>query len=112
MTRDEQYRQDILDAITKIEQSVRGLTYEAFIEDGDSYDACVRRLEIIGEAVKRLSPELKASISDIPWKEIAGFRDKAIHDYATLNADIVWETIDRDIVQLKIALLQLGNKAI
>lgn len=107
MDRDDQYKQDILEAIVKIEQSTSGLTYENFINDADTFDACVRRLEIIGEAVKRLSSSLKSKLPEIPWKEIAGFRDKAIHDYATLNAAIVWETIQTDVPQLKKALLKL-----
>lgn len=104
MNRDQQYRQDILDAIAKIEQSAAGMDYLEFVEHADAFDACVRRLEIIGEAVKRLSPEFKVSLPEVPWKEIAGFRDKAIHDYASLHAGIVWETIETDIPKLKQAL--------
>lgn len=104
MDRDEQYIQDILEAVAKIEGSVRGLAYEDFINNADVLDACIRRLEIIGEATKRLSKERKANIPEIPWKEIAGFRDKAIHDYASLNAAVVWETIQTDLVNLKTSL--------
>lgn len=107
MDRDEQYKQDILEAIDKIEQSTTGLTYDSFVNDADALDACVRRLEIIGEASKRLSSGLKDKLQEIPWKEIAGFRDKAIHDYASLNAAIVWETIQTDMPELKTALLKL-----
>ncbi len=104
MNRDEQYRQDILAAITKVQKSNANLDYEAFVADVDVFDACVRRLEIIGEAVKRLSDNFKAEYPTIPWKEIAGFRDKAIHDYASLNAGIVWETIQSDLPLLLEAL--------
>lgn len=106
MDRDEQYKQDILEAIAKIQQSTADVTYEGFINDADIFDACVRRLEIIGEAVKRLSGGFKDKLPEIPWKEIAGFRDKAIHDYASINAAIVWETIQTDVSQLKAALLK------
>jgi uncharacterized protein with HEPN domain len=106
MDRDLQYRQDILDAIEKIWHTVENKNYDDFLRDADALDACVRRLEIIGEAVKRLSPELKADMPQIPWKEIAGFRDKAIHDYASLNASIVWETIKSDLPSLYQALTQ------
>ena len=74
MDRDNQYKQDILDAISKIQHSTKDLTYESFINEADIFDACVRRLEIIGEAVKRLSPEFKLKLPEVPWKEIAGFR--------------------------------------
>lgn len=106
MDRDNQYKQDILEAIVKIQQSTRGFTYESFVNDADIFDACVRRLEIIGEAVKRLSEGFKAGLPEVPWKEIAGFRDKAIHDYASLHAGIVWETIQSDLPQLQTALLK------
>ncbi|MFA6047535.1 MAG: HepT-like ribonuclease domain-containing protein [Parcubacteria group bacterium] len=106
MNRDLQYRQDILEAIEKIWHTVENMSYDDFLRNVDAYDACVRRLEIIGEAVKRLSPELKTTKSHIPWKEIAGFRDKAIHDYASLNTSIVWETIKNDLLSLYQVLKQ------
>lgn len=104
MESDAQYKLDILEAIERAQLSVAGLDYNAFMEDLDKFEANVRRLEIIGEAVKRLSAEFKAQMPQIPWKEIAGFRDKAIHDYASLNAAIVWETINKDLPILKKAL--------
>jgi len=106
MNRDLQYRQDILEAIEKIQNTVKDKSYDEFANDADIFDACVRRLEIIGEAVKRLSVEYTAGLPQIPWKEIAGFRDKAIHDYASLNAAIVWETIKNDLSPLYQALKQ------
>lgn len=104
MDRDLQYRTDILEAIEKIHLSASGMNYQDFVKDADTFDACVRRLEIIGEAVKRLSPEFKAKFPGVPWKEIAGFRDKAIHDYASLNIAVVWETIKTDLPELQKAL--------
>jgi hypothetical protein len=101
MDRDLQYKADILEAIEKIEGSVSGMDYQNFVADFDVFDACVRRLEIIGEAAKRLPPEFRAKLPGVPWKEIAGFRDKAIHHYASLNAAVVWETIRTDLPELK-----------
>lgn len=106
MDRDLQYRQDILEAIEKIQNTVKDKSYDEFASDADVFDACVRRLEIIGEAVKRLSVKYTAGSPQIPWKEIAGFRDKAIHDYASLNTAIVWETIKNDLPPLREALTQ------
>jgi uncharacterized protein with HEPN domain len=100
MNRDLQYKKDILEAIDKIRHTVENKNYDEFVQDVDAFDACVRRLEIIGEAVKRLSLEYKKNLPQVPWKEIAGFRDKAIHDYASLNAGIVWETIKNDLTSL------------
>jgi hypothetical protein len=104
MDRDSQYKQDILEAIAKIQQSTKKLSYDTFVNDADIFDARVRRLEIIGEAVKRLSGGFKNGLPEVPWKEVAGFRDKAIHDYASLNAAIVWETIQTDLPTLEFAL--------
>jgi uncharacterized protein with HEPN domain len=104
MDRDAQYARDMAEAIDKIFESVSGMEYEDFLKDADVFDACVRRLEIIGEASKRLSINLKNSLPKIPWKEIAGFRDKAIHDYASLNAAVVWATIQDDLPELDKAL--------
>ena len=106
MNRDLQYKQDILEAIEKIRHTVKNKSYDEFMGDADALDACVRRLEIIGEAVKRLSVDYKSGVPQVPWKEIAGFRDKAIHDYASLNAAIVWETIKKDLPALRQALTQ------
>ena len=105
MEKDLQYRQDIIEAIEKIRHSVGGLSYQKFVEDIDIFDACVRRLEIIGEAAKCVSDEFREHYSNVPWKEIAGFRDKAIHDYASLNSKIVWETIKNDLTILYDALV-------
>ena len=104
MDRDAQYARDMAEAIDKIFESVSGMEYEDFLKDADVFDACVRRLEIIGEASKRLSADLKERLPKIPWKEIAGFRDKAIHDYASLNAAVVWATIQDDLPELDKAL--------
>ena len=106
MNRDLQYKKDIVEAIEKIWHTTENKAYDEFFKDADMFDACVRRLEIIGEAVKRLSQEYKNSAPQIPWKEIAGFRDKAIHDYASLNAEIVWETIKNDLTELYAVLTQ------
>jgi uncharacterized protein with HEPN domain len=64
-------------------------------------DGVIRQIEIIGEATKRLSKETKENHSDIPWKDIAGMRDKLIHDYFGVDIDAVWDTVKKDIPTLK-----------
>lgn len=61
----------------------------------------IREIEIIGKATKRLSDEFKGKYSDIPWRQITGMRDKLIHDYMGVDIDAVWDTVERDIHQLK-----------
>lgn len=64
-------------------------------------DAVIRNLEIIGEATKKISKELKSQYPDIPWKEMSGMRDKLIHDYFGVDVDVVWKTVNDDIPFLK-----------
>jgi uncharacterized protein with HEPN domain len=63
-------------------------------------DATVRQLEIIGEATKRLSPELRSRYSDVPWRRIAGLRDVLIHDYMGVDLDAVWQVTQKDLPAL------------
>ncbi len=63
-------------------------------------DAVIRNIEIIGEASTRVSDDFRASHSEIPWREMAGMRDKLIHDYMGVDLDVVWRTIEIDIPEL------------
>ena len=92
MKDDRIYLQHIRDAITRI------LTYtasgrDAFLATPQAQDAVIRQLEIIGEAVKHLSPELRQQHPDIPWKRIAGMRDEMIHEYFGVDLNIVWNVV-------------------
>jgi uncharacterized protein with HEPN domain len=74
-------------------EQTRQITKEAFLADEVLCRAAIRSLEIIGEASKKLSPEFKATHPDIPWKKIAGTRDKLIHDYYGIDYEIVLDII-------------------
>ncbi len=63
---------------------------DAFMADRKTQDAVIRNLEIIGEAVKRLSPSLTNAHPGVPWRQIAGMRDKLVHDYFGVDLDLVW----------------------
>lgn len=99
--------QHILDAISRIEEYTLGLKYKEFLKNHLVQDGVIRQIEIIGEAAKRLSPKMRDQISDIPWKDIAGMRDKLIHDYMGVDIDAVWDTVDKDIPMLKNKLKNL-----
>ena len=86
---------DIQEAIRRIDAYIKNLSYEKFLKDGKTQDAVVRNLEIIGEAVKNLTINLKKKHPEIPWKELAAVRDRLIHHYFGVNFDIVW-TIAKD----------------
>ncbi|MGQ4876822.1 MAG: DUF86 domain-containing protein [Promethearchaeia archaeon] len=90
------YLKDIKNAIKSIENFVKGMNYNQFQDDDKTASAVIRKIEIIGEAVKNLSPNLKKEYSEIPWKKIAGMRDKLIHAYSNVDLKLVWSTIKKD----------------
>ncbi|MBH0200344.1 MAG: DUF86 domain-containing protein [Nitrospira sp.] len=94
------YLEDILEATRKIMAYTGSLSKAAFLEDEKTFDAVVRNLEVIGEAVKKLPEDLRAQHAAVEWKKIAGLRDILIHEYFGLDAEIVW-----DIVQTKVPVL-------
>jgi uncharacterized protein with HEPN domain len=94
------YLEDILEATRKIMAYTGSLSKAAFLEDEKTFDAVVRNLEVIGEAVKKLPEDLRAKHAAVDWKKIAGLRDILIHEYFGLDAEIVW-----DIVQTKVPVL-------
>jgi uncharacterized protein with HEPN domain len=91
----------ILDAIKKIEKYMQGIDEEAFKKNDLVQDGVIRQIEIIGEAVKRLSDDLTSQSSHVHWQDIAGMRDKLIHDYFGVDIDTVWLTAIKDIPNLK-----------
>lgn len=98
------YVKDIIDSIQKIEQYTKGLSVEKFKEEDLIIDAVIRNFEIIGEASKNIPEEIKTQHPDIPWKEMAGMRDKVIHEYFGVDFDIVWKTISTRLTSLKESL--------
>ncbi|MCH7763703.1 MAG: DUF86 domain-containing protein [Candidatus Marinimicrobia bacterium] len=95
------YLIDILDSCQFIQEFVDGLDYNQFISDEKTTSAVIRKIEIIGEASKNIPDEIKHQASDIPWKEIAGMRDKLIHAYFGVDYRLVWETVQTFIPELK-----------
>jgi len=91
----------ILDAIVKIEKYIQEIDEEAFKINDLVQDGVIRQIEIIGEAVKRLSDDITSQSPQVPWQDIAGMRDKLIHDYFGVDIDTVWLTVERDIPELK-----------
>lgn len=91
----------ILDAIADIEKSTHSLSRSEFESNKDIKDATIRRIEIIGEAVKNLSKDIKAKYPRTEWKKIAGTRDVVIHSYFNVDWDLVWDILKKDLNELK-----------
>ncbi|MGA3110733.1 MAG: DUF86 domain-containing protein [Candidatus Bathyarchaeia archaeon] len=104
------YLDDIFDAIEKIESYVEGLSFEEFSADSKTVDAIVRNFEIIGEATKRISLETKEKYPQIPWKMMAGTRDKLIHEYFGVNLQVLWMAVKEDLPPVKGSIKSLLEK--
>jgi len=95
------YLGDILDAIYKVDVFIKDMNYDQFKSDDKTIFAVIRALEIIGEATKRITENIRTSYPKIPWREMAGIRDKLIHDYFGVNIEVVWKTATGDLPSLK-----------
>jgi uncharacterized protein with HEPN domain len=100
MQRELVYLLDILQSAEMIQSFVSDMDQIAFEADIKTQDAIIRRIEVIGEAVRRLSLEFRASHTDIPWQQIAGMRSKLIHEYDRVDLVAVWEVVQLDIPKL------------
>ena len=107
---DKLYLYDILKSCEKIADYTSGVSEAAFLENGMLQDALVRNIEIIGEASKNLSEDLRNSNPQIAWREIMRMRDKIVHHYFRINPDAVWQTVSEDIPHLRHEVNEIYTK--
>ncbi|TAN62411.1 DUF86 domain-containing protein [bacterium] len=105
------YVRDIIDSLNDIEAFVDNASYSDFLKDKKTINAVVRSIEIMGEAVKKLPLALKNKYHSIPWKKIAGMRDKLIHEYFGVDLEILWTAAKRDVPLLREKMLELSKEA-
>ena len=112
MSRDwRQYLDDIQEYAAAARRIVGGLTREEVFGDERTRFAVVHALEVVGEAVKKVPPEVRARAPHIPWTRIAGFRDRLAHAYWQVNEDVVWDVLQRDLEPLREAAASLLAEA-
>jgi uncharacterized protein with HEPN domain len=100
----------ILESIELIEGYLRGVSREEFLRSREKQDAVIRRLEVIGEAVKQIPAEIKERHQEIPWKRIAGMRDVLIHAYFSVDLELTWRVATEEIQQLKREILNVKEE--
>ncbi len=101
------YIKDILQNMRDAEQFIEGMTYEQFVNDKKTFNAVVRAIEVIGEAAKNVPPTIRTRYPVIPWKEMAGMRDKVTHFYFGVDREAIWLAVQERIPPLKPTIEQI-----
>ena len=104
------FLEHILESIDLIEKYTEGVTEEIFLNSPQVHDAVIRRIEIIGEAIKNIPSEIKDAHSDIPWRAISGMRDILVHEYFGIDLKLTWRVVLQKIPDLKARISKIRRK--
>ena len=97
------------DAIQEIESYLGDIDFDSFLKNSMMRFACIKQMEIIGEASNHISDEVKSQFSTIEWEQIIGMRNVFVHEYFGVDSNIVWEIIKGDIPDLKDKVAEILN---
>jgi len=97
----ELYINDILEYMERAESHIKSLSFEEFLKEEKTCDAVIRCIEVIGEVSKNIPDEIRSKYPFIPWRDMAGMRDKIIHAYFTVDFETVWLVVKEEIPRLK-----------
>ena len=106
------YIQDILNSLEEIEEFIQGFSFNDFLKDKKTINAVIRSLEVIGEAAKNIPDSVKIKYPRIPWRKMAGMRDKLIHQYFGVDLQTVWQTIKEDLPTIKPLIKKIQKRDI
>lgn len=102
--------QDIFDCIEKINEYVFDITNQTeFVNDKKTYDAVIRNFIVIGEAIKNIYEEVRKNYPNVEWKEIMAMRNLLVHEYWGINEDVIWDSIKKDLPELKLIIARIRD---
>jgi uncharacterized protein with HEPN domain len=104
------YIKDILISIQDVEEFTSGMRFDEFLQDKKTIKAVIRSLEVLGEASRKIPESIKARYPHVPWKRMAGMRDKLIHEYFGVDLEIVWNVVKNELPSVKVPIEELSTK--